>query len=134
MGEFVAMVEEGGGAAYHEGYLATYEDLVELFRPLQLPVPAANLALRASRIGGNASLSRALLQLLMDGGTPVLVYDCVVILRSALCGFAGQCMEREMSGGALRRLQLLGPRPRARRLRDALRGPQAPKHVWRGGG
>jgi hypothetical protein len=73
LGEFVAMVEEGGGAAYHEGYLATYEDLVELLGPLQLPVPAANLALRASRIGGDASLSRALLQLLMDGGTPVLV-------------------------------------------------------------
>jgi hypothetical protein len=98
LGEFVAMVEEGGGAAYHEGYLATYEDLVELLGPLQLPVPAANLALRASRIGGDASLSRALLQLLLDGGTPVLVGDCVVTLRSALCGFAGQCVEREMSG------------------------------------
>jgi hypothetical protein len=32
----------------------------------------------------------------LDGGTPVLVEDCVVTLRSALCGFAGQCVERDV--------------------------------------
>ena len=96
LGEFAALVEAGGGAAYHDGFLACYEDVAELLRSLPLQSPAAPLAVKPTRLGGSASLARALLQLCLDGGTPVLVEDCVVTLRSALCGFAGQCAERDV--------------------------------------
>jgi len=95
LGEFAALVEAGGGAAYHDSFLVCYEDVVELLRTLTFPTPAAPLAVKPSRLEGGESLARALLQLCLDYGTPVLVDGYVLTLRSALCGFAGQCMERD---------------------------------------
>ena len=98
LGELLLLVEAGGGAAYHDGLLTCFEDVAELLRTVAPPIPAAPLAERAPRIERGASLTTALLQLYMNGGSPLLVGDCVVTLRSALCGFAGRCMEGGVAG------------------------------------
>ncbi len=98
LGELLELVETGRGAAYHDGVLTCFEDVAELLLTIAPPVPAAPYAAKPQRIERDAPLSRALLQLYLCGGTPLLVGDCVLTLRSALCGFAGRCMEGGMDG------------------------------------